>query len=608
MKRQRSNVPSLVCVFAASATTGGTLYAFGMYGEALKRDLHLTQSELNTISSAMFIAGLFSWIPGMIVDKFGTKFSLCLGGLTGALSTLAYWVFARQFVVIQAIVPTLSVLGMLTCLSCALIVGSVFKIILLSCGPGTKGAAVGVAKAYVGLGAGSWLCIFQAIRQPDETPLDFLPMSAFFFLLVAFLPALVLLPTHAQVAREDIINDTTPMHFRVLYTSLLLMGMVVVGSSIADLMEGNDEVVLIEEERPRPKYGRAVFIVTIWLGPIVSLLFLPKDDFVASGDAKKRKPRHFSKKDDPMVDEHDPITDALFLSSPMASSDNLLKAYASSSELRRELTFFAGSSENIVGLHGAKKRSFADTFATSGKPQSTGSLFITPRKEEYKNESEVTRKSIGGEELHEETFLLADIEGDFTTYTQPDLPPPPPPSSLHEEYHYYDGHNYTLLQMLQTPSAWLMLWTCTILVGSGTLQTNNMGEMVASRGFPEHVAPACLALFSVSQATARVVMGAVSEAALHWEHDNRCLPFLQHGIPRTFFLAIASLVAFVAHLVLTLGHLLPVFVMGSVLSGIAFGMAWPLMVLIVGEVFGLENHGANYMFYEYVPGDFPRAS
>jgi hypothetical protein len=34
------------------------------------------------------------------------------------------------------------------------------------------------------------------------------------------------------------------------------------------------------------------------------------------------------------------------------------------------------------------------------------------------------------------------------------------------------------------------------------------------------------------------------------------------------------------------------------LSGAAFGMIWPLMVLIVGEVFGTANVGANYLFYD----------
>lgn len=558
------------------------MYAFGMYGEALKQTLHLSQSQLNTISSAMFIAGLFSWIPGLIVDRFGSRFSLCLGGLTGALSSLAYWIFARQFVVIQAIVPMLSLLSMLTCLSCAMIVGSVFKIILLTSGPGTKGAAVGVAKAYVGLGAGVYTCIFQAIRRHDQTPLDFLPMSAVFFIVLAFLPGLFLLPTQAQVTKENIVNSITSFHFRVLYMSLLLLAIVVIGSSVADLMEGADEekMMVIAQEVPNRKYVRAILILTIWLGPIASLLFLTKEECSLSwrrqGEQKRKRQRN--------IDDEgtDPITAVLFMASPVASSDNMLQAFSSSSGLRRELSSIAASSQNILGLLGPPHHSFTEKFS------SAPALFVPPR-----TGVESEEKTVGNEEAseaHEETFLLADIEGDVPyTQSQPHIQP--------HAYHYYDDHNYSLLQMLQKPSAWLMLWTCTIVVGSGTLQTNNMGEMVASRHYPEALAPSCLALFSVSQATARVVTGAVSEAALNWkQHHGLC--FVDYGIPRPFFLVISSALACVAHLILSFDSTEIVFVVGSVLSGVAFGMAWPLMVLIVGEVFGLDNHGANYMFYE----------
>ena len=37
---------------------------------------------------------------------------------------------------------------------------------------------------------------------------------------------------------------------------------------------------------------------------------------------------------------------------------------------------------------------------------------------------------------------------------------------------------------------------------------------------------------------------------------------------------------------------------GVALSGIAFGAVWPLMVLIVGEVFGVAHLGGNYMFFD----------
>jgi hypothetical protein len=155
--------------------------------------------------------------------------------------------------------------------------------------------------------------------------------------------------------------------------------------------------------------------------------------------------------------------------------------------------------------------------------------------------------------------------------------------------------NMNLLQLIRTPSAWLLLWTTTILVGAGTVETNNMDEMVESLGLPSKVTSASLALFSVAQAVGRVATGAVSEAALNW-NTKRCM--IDIGVPRPFFLVLASLVAALSHFMLGLASRQLFFVLGSMLSGAAFGMVWPLMVLIVGEVFGTANAGANYMFYD----------
>jgi MFS-type transporter involved in bile tolerance (Atg22 family) len=74
--KQRSNIPSLVCALMASMTSGGTTYAFGMYGDALKKTLGLSQTQLDTISTTFFFAGLFSWIPGILADRFGTRFTM----------------------------------------------------------------------------------------------------------------------------------------------------------------------------------------------------------------------------------------------------------------------------------------------------------------------------------------------------------------------------------------------------------------------------------------------------------------------------------------------------------------------------------------------------
>ena len=121
------------------------------------------------------------------------------------------------------------------------------------------------------------------------------------------------------------------------------------------------------------------------------------------------------------------------------------------------------------------------------------------------------------------------------------------------------------MEMLMTPTAGLMLWTTTILVGAGTVVTNNMGQMVESLGFAPAVTPASLALFSVAQAGSRVATGAVSEAALTWNIRGMGM----EGAPRPFFLVVASVLALVAHLLLSVASNEFLFVMGAALAGAA---------------------------------------
>ena len=107
--------PLVTSAFLASLTTGGITYAFGLYGSALKKSLQLSQSQLDTISSANFCAGLLSWIPGMVVDKYGPRFGISVGGILGATALLSYWMVAREFVELprSLLIPTLCTLGVL---------------------------------------------------------------------------------------------------------------------------------------------------------------------------------------------------------------------------------------------------------------------------------------------------------------------------------------------------------------------------------------------------------------------------------------------------------------------------------------------------------------
>ena len=514
-RKQRTNIPSLVCAILASMTTGGTTYAFGLYGADLKKSLKLSPGELDTISTAFFFAGLFSWIPGLLVDTFGTRLGMALGGWTGAASLCVYWLVSKQIWSMEheSLVPVLSMLGIMIFLSCAMVTGSVFKILVAACGPGTKGSAVGVAKGYVGLGAGAYACIFEAMRAPHQSHLDFMPMAAFFFLLCAVTPALVLLPTQQQLQHDVFEDEATTLHFRVLYASLSAMAVLVMGSSMLALSDGKES---------HRNYFLGFLIVAVWIGPILSLLSLPRARHQQNIEGRLEDPRL----DD---DSQDPL-----------SVSN-----------------------------------------SSTRSQGRGDISMLKMKRGGDDADTVSRDRISD---GEEDEALLETAGESSHH-----------GSHQDNSDPVSEENLNLTQMLRTPSALLMLWTTTMLVGAGTVETNNMGQMVEAMGFPDTVTSASLAFFSVAQAGSRVATGAISESALNW---NTKVFGLEKGIPRPFFFIVAALVAFAGHGMLSLAKHVFGFVLGVTLSGAAFGMVWPLMVLVTGEVFGTANASANYMFFD----------
>jgi MFS family permease len=495
---QRSNVPSLTCAFLASLASGGNTYAFGIYGAELKKNLSLSQGKLDTISTAFFVAGLLSSLPGWCVDRYGTRLSFILSGIFSATFLSLYWAVAKRLIDLpqSLVVPVLSLLGVLCFMSNSLAIGAVFKTVISTAGRGNTGTAVGAAKGFVGLGSGTYACLFGLIKRPNQASLDFLLMVAFFAIFCVTLPAIFLLPGNKQLRSLTFKDETTPWHFRVLYTSLFAMASVIVSHVILELYSSKVDDGLNTNNRGSD-YVKAGFLLLIWLAPMVGLLFLPRSDRgilieSAGGPSKCSQP---VKSDD----RSDQYEDAVY--QPESFSDQ---------------------SE--------------DTEAGEGSP------------------------------------LLIDKLRSFP---------------------FQRNTEYNLVQMLQTTTAGLMLWTSTILVGAGLVITNNMGQMAEALDFNSNVVtPASLALFSVAQAGARVATGSVSEAALEWntEHFN--------GVPRTLFFVLASILSVVAHGILSMATDEIPFVIGVALAGLAFGMVWPLLVLVIGEVFGTNNLGANYMFFD----------
>jgi hypothetical protein len=530
-----TNIPRLCCALLASITTGGTTYAFGLYGSALKKTLHLTQGQLDTISSANFCAGLLSWVPGMFVDRYGTRLGISMGGISGALSLMTYWLVSKghiQFSDNSVVVVILSALGVVIFLSCALITGAVFKIITCTCGAGTKGSAVGVAKGYVGLGAGAYACLFESIRQPTTSDLDFLPMAAFFFIVAAAIPSWIFLPDKQN---ERTVPDVlTPLHFRVLYTSLILLALLIVASSLAQLYAEGHSTSSSNRE-VSPNYMMAGTVIFVWISPIVAQLYLPQKSSLTLDI-------------DGAVDEEE---------HPFLRSDNHEDNQAPGRE---------SGLENEKHKHKHPPQHTQSEEGLDGNGNERGSIPLDNNVIEQHGDS--AAESVSENENEDED------DGRQTAVVT---------------------ENKNLYQMLQASSAWLMLWTSTILVGGGTVETNNMGQMVESLGFAPVVTSASLALFSVAQSAGRVLTGAISESALNW-NTRSC--GINNGVPRPFFLVVGSIAGVIAHTILAVSTDQATFVFGIALSGLAFGSVWPMLVLIVGELFGTANLAANYMFYD----------
>jgi len=486
------NVPSIVCAVLASLATGGNTYAFGMYGSQMKKSLRLSQSQLDTVSSAYFAAGLASAVPGWVVDRIGTRMSLVWAGIISSALLTAYWSVATSTVPLPSAgwaVPVLSCLGMLIFMANSLAVGAVFKTLVSATGPESTGSVVGAAKGFVGLGSGMYSCLFGLLQTQQSTSLDFLLMAAVLAITSFTIPALCLLPDQKppqqEHSRADIAfkNSMSPRHLQAVYVSLVSVACVVVAHALSELTLSTtaDDA---DSRRYSRNYAMALLLVGVWLIPLLSMIWFPRQ-------VCRREPHHGR-------DE--------------------------------------GGNEKLALL-------------------------------EARRHNDV---------IYDETPSLLDNGIDERT---PDL---------------------NLIQMLGTVTAPLMLWTTTILTGGGTVITNNMGQMVESLQFltpSQVITPISLAVFSVAQAASRVVTGYVSDAVLGKKCDTKRF-CIEHGVPRPFFFVIASAIAALAHGVLSAAITESAFLTGIALSGVSFGMVWPLMVLVVGDVFGTKNHGANYLFFD----------
>jgi len=147
----------------------------------------------------------------------------------------------------------------------------------------------------------------------------------------------------------------------------------------------------------------------------------------------------------------------------------------------------------------------------------------------------------------------------------------------------------TLCGMLRTLECWLLFFAAGAVMGGGICITTNAAQMCEAKGFAR-ATPTLVTVFSVSQAAGRVLAGVISEAAFVGVGRR-------YWLPRPTFVLFSACTMGTAHALMLLPQLAALYA-AMVVAGLAFGSIFPVLVVLVSELFGLSNHGSNYMFYD----------
>jgi hypothetical protein len=144
------------------------------------------------------------------------------------------------------------------------------------------------------------------------------------------------------------------------------------------------------------------------------------------------------------------------------------------------------------------------------------------------------------------------------------------------------GEDYTILQALVSVDM-LLLFTATVFGVGGTLTAiDNMGQIGESLGYPQRSIATFVSLISIWNYLGRVAAGFGSEALL-----------ARHHIPRPLLVAGVLFLTVPGHLLIAFGVPGSLYA-ASVLVGFCFGAAYPMILAIISELFGLKYYSTLY--------------
>uniref|UniRef100_J3NFB6 Uncharacterized protein n=1 Tax=Oryza brachyantha TaxID=4533 RepID=J3NFB6_ORYBR len=144
------------------------------------------------------------------------------------------------------------------------------------------------------------------------------------------------------------------------------------------------------------------------------------------------------------------------------------------------------------------------------------------------------------------------------------------------------GEDYTIVQALVSVDM-LLLFTATVFGVGGTLTAiDNMGQIGESLGYPQRSIATFVSLISIWNYLGRVSAGFASDALLS-----------RYGISRPLLVAGVLVLTVPGHLLVAFGVPGSLYA-ASVLIGFCFGAAYPMILAIISEVFGLKYYSTLY--------------
>jgi len=176
-----------------SALSTGTVYAFSVYSGALKHKFGISQGDIDSIGALYTLTGFISFIPGIILDRYGPAVTVLFGGLLATLCAVTQSLILLEAIHVShsAIPATLTMLNVFSFFGTSCLTGAAFSTIVRNF-PNNYSTWVSFSKGFVGIAGGLLTQMFCVYHVPDNDPktLRFVIFVAF----VLFINTLICYP------------------------------------------------------------------------------------------------------------------------------------------------------------------------------------------------------------------------------------------------------------------------------------------------------------------------------------------------------------------------------------------------------------------------------